>query len=67
MEAYFFKAKFSLSTRLANLTKSRCVCTKLFNSFGNDCATKGFPGVYTKLNNYYAWVLSYLDEPLLDP
>lgn len=35
-------------------------------SFGNDCASKGFPGIYTKLNNYYSWVLGHLDEPLPD-
>lgn len=31
-------------------------------SFGNDCAVQGYPGIYTKLSNYYDWILGNIDE-----
>lgn len=36
-------------------------------SFGNDCAVSGYPGIYTKISNYYSWIMEHIDEPLFDP
>lgn len=36
-------------------------------SFGNDCAVKNYPGIYTNLANYYNWILEQIDEPLPAP
>lgn len=36
-------------------------------SFGNSCATQGFPGIYTKADNYYDWIMSHIDETIYEP
>lgn len=36
-------------------------------SFGNDCATKNYPGVYTKVSKYYDWIVGHMDEQLPQP
>lgn len=30
-------------------------------SFGNDCARKNYPGIYTKVSNYYDWIYQHID------
>lgn len=35
-------------------------------SFGNDCAVQNFPGIYTKISNYYDWINNNIDESLPD-
>ena len=36
-------------------------------SFGNDCAVQDYPGIYTRVSNYYRWILKHIDEPLARP
>lgn len=36
-------------------------------SFGNDCAIKNYPGIYTRTSQYYDWILDNIDEPLVEP